>query len=200
MIAIIDYDAGNIGSVANALNRLGVSNYEITSDKNVIKNSKGVIFPGQGRAGPAMQSLQANGLDELLPTLKQPFIGICLGMQLIMDSSEEDNSTALGIIPGTCRKLATDLPIPQMGWNKLEMLRDSSLLNNLDDEPYVYFANSYAVATDNSYVDATVMYGQPIVSAIEKDNFYGIQFHPEKSGAVGETILSNFLKLCEQSS
>lgn len=195
-LVIVDYDAGNVGSVANALSRLGVSNFVVTNDPYEIKSSDGVIFPGQGRAGSAMKSIVDNGLDKLLPTLNQPFIGICLGMQLLLDETEEDNVKALGIIPGKCQKLTVDLPLPQMGWNKLQIKQDSNLFEGLAEDSYVYFANSYAANCRDEYVASAVSYGGEIISSIEKDNFYGIQFHPEKSGPVGEQILSNFVKLC----
>ena len=197
MIAIIDYDAGNIGSVANALSRLGVDQFVITSDARQIESADGVIFPGQGRAGPAMKSLKQSGLDKLIPTLKQPFLGICLGMQLLMDSTEEDDTQALGIIGGTCVRFETSLPVPHMGWNSVNVMKQNRLLDQSDGE-YVYFANSYYVKPDEQNIAATTNYDGEFTSVVSKDNFYGIQFHPEKSGPAGEKILGAFIDICKE--
>jgi glutamine amidotransferase len=195
-IVIIDYDAGNVGSVANALKRLGVNEFEITSNIEVIKVADGVIFPGQGRAGPAMRSLEESGLDKLIPTLKQPFLGICLGLQFLMESSDEDNTTALGIVKGSCTKLKTDLPVPHMGWNELQIEQATDLFKGVAAGEHVYFANSYVVNPAGDETTATTVYGDRFSCAIKKENFYGIQFHPEKSGPTGERILRNFIGLC----
>lgn len=195
MIAVVDYDAGNIGSVANVLKRLGVES-EVTSERQKIENADGVIFPGQGRAGPAMRSLKKSGLDKLLPALKQPFLGICLGMQLMVEELDEDNQIGLGIIPGRCTRLTAIKPVPHMGWNNLLIATKSQLLNNINPEEYVYFVHSYAVSTEDEFVLAKTVYGDQFASVVSKDNFYGTQFHPEKSAETGEKILKNFLKIC----
>ena len=195
MIAVVDYDAGNIGSVANALKRLGAE-FDVTSSPSIIKSADGVIFPGQGRAGPAMKSLRRSGLDELLPKLNQPFLGICLGMQLMVERMEEDNEEGLGIIPGGCDKLRNITPIPHMGWNQVEATDDPTLFNGLKNNFYQYFVHSYALKTSDEFVIGKTDYGIEFASAVAKDNFYGVQFHPEKSAETGEKILKNFLILC----
>lgn len=194
MIAIINYDAGNIGSVSNALKRLGMDSI-VTSDIEKIKSARGVIFPGQGRAGPAMRSLASSGLDKFLPELKQPFLGICLGMQLMVEKIEEDNQTGLGIVPGKCIRFQTVRPVPHMGWNKVNS-KISPLFKNINSGFYQYFVHSYAVHTSDGNILAETDYGGKFASAIAKDNFYGVQFHPEKSGEDGEFIIKNFLNIC----
>lgn len=195
MIAIVDYDAGNIGSVANALKRLG-ADFKVTSDPETIKASDGVIFPGQGRAGPAMESLRQSGLDKVLPRLKQPFFGICLGMQLMVEEIEEDNQKGLAIIAGKCIRLQSVSPVPHMGWNKIQIMKRSRLLSGIEDDAYQYFAHSYAAHVPHEYKLAITDYGVNFDSAIQKGNFYGVQFHPEKSADAGDQILKNFLRIC----
>jgi glutamine amidotransferase len=195
MIAIVKYNAGNLGSVANALDRLG-QKYKITAVPNEIKAADGVIFPGQGRAGPAMASLRENGLDSLLPELPQPFLGICLGMQLMVDELEEDKQQGLGIIPGKCQLIKGVKPVPHMGWNTLSIAKQSQLLEGLSDGSFVYFVHSYAVHVPDEFVIARTDYGGDFDSVIAKDNFYGTQFHPEKSAETGQQILKKFLKIC----
>lgn len=194
MIAVVDYDAGNIGSVCNALKKLGVE-FELTADPSKIKAADGVIFPGQGRAGPAMKSLAKSGLDKILPGLKQPFLGICLGMQLMVEELEEDNQTGLSIIPGSCERFENISPVPHMGWNKVEAKQNYSLLTGQKTGFYQYFAHSYAVKAPAGFVIATTDYGGEFASIIYRNNFYGVQFHPEKSGEDGLQILKNFLLL-----
>lgn len=195
MIAIVKYNAGNLGSVANALDRLG-QKYKITDDPSKIKAADGVIFPGQGRAGPAMASLRENGLDSLLPELTQPFLGICLGMQLMVEELEEDKQQGLGIIAGKCQLIKGVKPVPHMGWNTLSIAKQSQILEGLDDGSFVYFVHSYAVHVPDEFVIARTDYGGDFASVIAKDNFYGTQFHPEKSAEPGQQILENFLKIC----
>ncbi len=194
MIAIIDYKAGNTGSVKNALDRLGVESV-ITADPSEIKQAKGVIFPGQGRAGPAMRQLKRTGLDKLIPTLKQPFLGICLGMQLLADTSEEDDTSCLGVVPGVCRKFPATLKTPQLGWNRVNFIQDSPLATNIESGEYFYFVNSYYFDAGDA-VAGTTAYGFDFPSFVQKDNFFAVQFHPEKSGEAGEQLLKNF---CEAS-
>lgn len=195
MIAIVDYNAGNIGSVANALKRLGVE-FTVTSDTKQIKSAEGVIFPGQGRAGPAMDSLKKTGLDKLLPELKQPFLGICLGMQLMVKNIEEDDQAGLGILPGKCIRFQNVKPIPHMGWNNLQIVKDLRLLKGISSKDRVYFVHSYGVYAGDEFTAATTDYGGKFASVIAKNNFYGTQFHPEKSAEPGERILKNFLEIC----
>lgn len=194
MITIIDYKAGNTGSVKNALDRLGVESV-ITADPSEIKQAKGVIFPGQGRAGPAMRQLKHTGLDKLIPALEQPFLGICLGMQLLADTSEEDGTCCLGVVPGVCRKFPEALKTPQLGWNRVNFTKDSPLAKNIGSGEYFYFVNSYYFDADDA-VAGTTAYGFDFPSFVQKDNFFAVQFHPEKSGEAGEQLLKNF---CEAS-
>lgn len=195
MITVVDYDAGNIGSVSNVLNKLGID-FKVTSDSGLIKKSAGVIFPGQGRAGPALESLKRSGLDKVLPALKQPFFGICLGMQLMVEDLEEDNQKGLAIIPGKCIRFRNIKPVPHMGWNKLRIVKKPELFDGVEDSVYQYFAHSYSVYVPAEYRLATTDYGGSFDSVIQKDNFYGVQFHPEKSAGHGFQILMNFLKIC----
>jgi glutamine amidotransferase len=194
MIVIIDYKAGNIGSVQNALDRLGVS-YRVTANSAEIKAAEGVIFPGQGRAGQAMQELRGSGLDKLIPSLSQPFLGICLGMQLLAEFSEENDAQCLGIIPGRCRKFPNNLKTPQLGWNKVNFTKNSVMTKNIKRGEYFYFLNSYYFDAEEQYVLGTTGYGFDFPSIVQKDNFFAVQFHPEKSGKPGEQLLKNFCEV-----
>lgn len=195
MIAIIDYKAGNITSVANALNKLGLD-YVITSDKNVVKKASKIIFPGQGRAGHAMNELKKAGLIEILKNTSVPFLGICLGLQVLATFSEEDKINCLNIIPGNVVKFDGNLKIPQIGWNKVKIYNKSLLTKNIENESYFYFVNSYYLKTDKKFILASADYGINYPAIIKKNNFYATQFHPEKSGEVGLKLLSNFCELC----
>ncbi|TAF63381.1 MAG: imidazole glycerol phosphate synthase subunit HisH [Cytophagales bacterium] len=195
-IAIIQYNAGNTQSVIYALSRLGI-NPILSDHPETIQNADKVIFPGVGNAAPAMQHLKKNNLDQLIPTLKQPFLGICLGMQLLCEHSEEENTQGLGIFPISVKKFnptQSNLKVPHMGWNTLQTNPDSPLFRNLNPDPYFYFVHSYFVPKQE-YTSATCQYDIPFSAAIEKDNFYAVQFHPEKSSKTGETLLQNFLTI-----
>lgn len=194
MIAIIDYGGGNVGSLASALTRLG-QDYVITSDTVVIRAADAVLFPGQGRFGSVMKALTQSGLDLVIPTLTQPFLGICVGMQVLFDSSEEDDIPGLGLIAGEVKKLTGELPVPQMGWNRLRVSKMGGVLEDVTSESFVYFVHSYYVHTKPHYVLAETQYSQTAVAVVQKDNFYGVQFHPEKSGEAGMQILKNFCDL-----
>ncbi len=196
MIAIIDYKAGNIGSVQNALKHLGVDDV-VTNDPSEIQAAQAVIFPGQGRAGPAMKELRKLGLDKTIPTLTQPFLGICLGMQLLADTSEEDETNCLGVVPGRCRKFPASLKLPQIGWNVVNCVQDSPLTRAVTDKEYFYFVNSYYFDAEEPYIVATTGYGFDFPSIVQKDNFYAVQFHPEKSGDAGEQLLKNFCEVAK---
>lgn len=194
-IAIIDYNAGNVASVANALERLGFE-YVITRDPEIILSADKVIFPGQGRAGPAMENLKQSGLDKVLTQITKPFLGVCLGMQLLFDFSEEDGTKGLGIMPGAIRKFSeAGTKIPQIGWNTVSALAYGPLFDAVPNTFYAYFVNSYyAERSENDLAYST--YGLTQISSIvRKDNFYGIQFHPEKSGEAGLRLLKNFCEL-----
>lgn len=189
-IAIIDYGAGNVQSVLFALNRLGYE-AEVTSNWNSISKADKVIFPGVGEASSAMKMLKNLGLDILIPTLNQPVLGICLGMQLLCKHSEEGNANGLGIFDVNVVKFSNDVKVPQMGWNTIKNLK-SDLFKETKEEEFMYLVHSYYVPKCE-YAIATTEYGIEYATAIHKDNFYGVQFHPEKSGIHGEQILKNFL-------
>ena len=195
MIAIIDYDAGNIRSVGNALQRLGAE-YELTADPSRILAADKVILPGVGNAAEAMAHLRERGLCELVRGLRRPVLGICVGMQLMCRDSEEGPTQALGIFDSHVRRFveAPDAKVPHMGWNALGNL-DSKLFKGLEGGSYVYFVHSYYPELCPDTI-ATCRHGDCLFSAALKyENFYGTQFHPEKSGPVGAAILRNFLAL-----
>ena len=195
MIAIIDYDAGNIRSVGNALQLLGAE-YELTADPARILAADKVILPGVGNAAEAMASLQARGLCELVKTLRRPVLGICVGMQLMCRDSEEGPTQCLGIFDAHVRRFreAPDAKVPHMGWNAIGNL-DSKLFKGMEGGSFVYFVHSYYPGLCPDTI-ATCRHGEQLFSAALKyENFYGTQFHPEKSGSVGAAILQNFLAL-----
>lgn len=192
-IAIVRYNAGNIQSVVFALQRLGCEGI-VSDDPQVIQSADKVIFPGVGEASGAMDYLKARGLDVLIKHLKQPVLGICLGMQLLCDYSEEGNTPCIGVFATRVLRFpAGELKVPQVGWNTLYDLR-SELFNGVAEKTYQYFVHGYFVP-DTPFAIAKTNYGRPYASALKRDNFYGVQFHPEKSGRAGEGILENFLKL-----
>jgi glutamine amidotransferase len=194
-IKIVKYNAGNIQSVLFALERIGMQ-AEVTDDPEQLDLADKVIFPGVGEASTAMSYLKERGLDELIRNLRQPVLGICLGMQLMCNYSEENDTECLGIFDTTVKKFKTDdfgLKIPQIGWNKVEKI-SQPLFAGMAYEPYCYFVHSY-YAELSAETAAETEYGQTFSSALAKDNFYGVQFHPEKSAEAGEQILKNFLSL-----
>ena len=193
-LAIIKYNAGNIQSVLNALERLGLQ-AAVTDDPEKIKAADKVIFPGVGEASSAMKSLQQNNLDKLIKELKQPVLGICVGMQLLCSHSEENHTDCLGIVPIQVKKFAAQsagLKVPQVGWNQIYHLQ-SDLFKNIGTNPFVYNVHSY-YAEDSGYTIAKCLYGIEYAAAIKKDNFYGVQFHAEKSAETGDQIIKNFLE------
>lgn len=189
---IIRYNAGNIRSVMLALQRLGVSAV-LSDDPDEIHSADKVIFPGVGEASSAMRYLRARRLDEVLRQLRQPVLGICLGMQLLCTHSEENDTDCMGIFPVKVRRFPPVHKVPQIGWNQLTATT-SPLFVGLEEEPYVYFVHSY-YAEMSPYTIATADYGLPFSAALHRDNFYAAQFHPEKSSQAGERLLSNFLSL-----
>ena len=195
MIAIIDGCGANIASVQFALERLGKHAF-LTTDSAIIRSADYVILPGVGTAKNAMERLAEYGLVETIQKLEQPVLGICLGMQLLYESSEEGNVTGLGIVSGEVKRFIKnpELVIPHMGWNKLKKINQSRLLNNIEENNYVYYVHSY-VAEVNDFTTAVTSYGENFTAVVEKNNFYGVQFHPERSGEVGEQILKNFLDM-----
>lgn len=192
MIAIVKYNAGNIRSVKNALDRLGVASM-ITDDPGKLKGADKVIFPGVGEAGTAMNYLKARGLDEIIKSLKQPFLGICLGMQLMCSFSEEKDTECLGIFKEKVLKFPPKGIIPHMGWNDFISIK-GPLFEGLKQDDNMYFVHSYYAEIGEETVGQSE-YLVPFTSALKKDNFYGVQFHPEKSAASGQKILENFLRL-----
>lgn len=192
MIAIIKYNAGNITSLKNVVEQLG---YEclVTDDPQEIRNAQKVIFPGQGEAGTAMQYLQERGLDKILLSLTQPVLGICLGLQLMCQSTEEKNTPCLGIFDSKVKKFPAHDIVPHMGWNNMQNLK-SILFKNIIENDDVYFVHSY-YADICPQTTAVCNYIVPFSAAMQKDNFFATQFHPEKSASVGGKILQNFLNL-----
>ena len=191
-LVIIDYGAGNVQSVKYALDRLGIQ-ATLSKDSAVIKAADKLIFPGVGAAAPAMEALRENQLDTLIPSLKQPFLGICLGMQIMCTSSEEGNTAGLGIIDVAVKKFQGKEKVPHMGWNNVNKLK-SDLFVDFDQEKQLYFVHSYYVPV-NQYTIAECDYILPFSAALQKNNFYACQFHPEKSGDAGEQLLKRFIEL-----
>ena len=191
-IVIIDYGAGNIKSIQFAFKRLGYDAI-LTSDTQTIIQADKVIFPGVGEASHAMQMLKVSGLDKIIPTLKQPVLGICLGMQLMCNHTEESDTNGLGIFNVDVKKFSNAVKVPQMGWNTITNLK-SDLFKGLSEKDYMYLVHSYYAEQCEEAI-ATTHYEVDYASALQKDNFYGVQFHPEKSSSIGEQILKNFLEL-----
>ena len=194
-VAIIDSGGANIASLRAALARLGAQSV-VTTDPEVIRKAPRVMLPGVGNAHSAMAKLCAAGLDALIPTLTQPLLGICLGMQLLFDRSDEGPANCLGVIPGSIGKLIVEpgKPVPHMGWNQFTQVRPDSLLDGISSLDHVYFVHSYAAPTSSATV-AITDYGTAFTAVARRDNFCGTQFHPERSGVIGARILANFLKL-----
>jgi len=188
---IVDYDAGNVKSLQFALERLGV-HAQLTTDAELISKADKVIFPGQGEAASAMQKLKAAGLDLLIPKLKQPVLGICLGMQLLCDNTEEGNTKGLGILPVRVTRFPNTVKVPQMGWNVVSH-KGEDLFKGVPENCYMYLVHSYFVPL-TSATTATSDYAGIYSVGVKKDNFYGVQFHPEKSSKDGLLLLENFLK------
>lgn len=191
-LVIVDYKAGNVQSVLFALERLGVQ-ATLSSDFETIKAADKVIFPGVGEASSAMAQLKIRNLDRLLPMLQQPFFGVCLGMQLLCQHSEEGDTELLGIIPLPVKRFETDLKVPHMGWNTLENLK-TPLFTGIQEHDFAYYVHSYFVPV-SEYTIAQTSYPEPFSAALQYKNFYAAQFHPEKSGLAGSQILKNFLAL-----
>jgi len=195
MLAIVDSGGANIASVRFALQRLGIAS-ELTADPAVIRVADRVILPGVGAAQEGMKKLRARALVDCIRGLTQPVIGFCLGEQLLFASSEEGDTTSLGLIPGRVARLpeAPGITVPHMGWNTLEILRDTPLLAGIPRDARFYFVHSYAGPV-NDFTLATATHGRPFAAVVRRGNFYGVQFHPERSGPAGAQLLKNFLTL-----
>lgn len=193
MIAVIDYDTGNLCSVANALERLGAE-YKITSSRSEICSADRVLLPGVGEASGAMQKLRERDLVEVIRSLRQPVLGICVGLQLLCASSEENDADCIGIFDNVVKRFDSSVvKVPHMGWNSIENLR-SPLFEGVDQGAFVYYVHSFAPTIGETTI-ASTGYGVTFSGALSRNNFYGTQFHPEKSAAVGERILKNFIGL-----
>ncbi len=204
MIVVVDYGLGNIGSIINAMEKLGVP-AEISSDKDVIKRASGLVFPGDGAAGQAMRNLVVRKLvGPITDSISsgKPFLGICLGMQILLTESEEGNIKCLDIIKGKVKKYNTGIKTPQIGWNRMELMSNESrmmnkLFNDISEDSYFYFINSYyCEPADKTIIMATTDYYGEFCSIFVKENILGVQFHPEKSADAGFQLLKNWTKLC----
>lgn len=194
-VAILKYNAGNVFSVDCALRRLGVEPI-VTDNVEQLRRADKVVFPGVGEASSAMAYLRSRHLDELIRSLTQPVIGICIGQQLLCRNSEEGNTECIGVFDTSVKRFseAPGVKVPEMGWNTIKPLVDNPLLKGIDENSYVYYVHSYYVPVFDDTI-AVTDYSLPFSAAMNKDNFYATQFHPEKSGGVGELILKNFLIL-----
>jgi len=194
MIGIIKYKAGNLASVTNALGRLGAE-FIISDDPSELEKADGIIFPGVGHAGAAMDDLRSRDLDIWLKQTKKPVLGICLGMQLLYESSEEGETQTLGIIPGRLKKFdSSKAKVPHMGWNQFNPLQKHPLINGIDNKQFLYYVHGF-YAPSNDHTLASCKYIRDFAAVVAKDNFMGVQFHPEKSGQVGSLLLQNFLDM-----
>lgn len=195
MLAIVDSGGANIASVRFALERLGIAS-ELTADPAAIRSADRVILPGVGSAQEGMRKLREKNLVEVIRGLTQPVIGFCLGEQLLFESSAEGDTVSLGLIPGRVARLpeAPGLTVPHMGWNTLEVLRDTPLLAGIPRDARFYFVHSFAGPV-NDFTLATATHGAPFAAVVQRGNFYGVQFHPERSGPAGAQLLKNFLTL-----
>jgi len=192
---IIDSGGANLASLQFAFERLGAKT-QVSADVAEIRSAARVILPGVGSAADAMARLRASRVDQLLPSLTQPVLGICLGMQLLFQSSEEGNTECLGILPTSVRRLRPDdgRPVPHMGWNQLTLVRGDPLLEGVSPNDYVYFVHSFAAPVSDVTL-ASADYGTTLSAIVRRGNFWGTQFHPERSAQVGARVLANFLKL-----
>jgi len=194
MIGIIKYKAGNLASVENALSRLGAE-FFVSDNSKELGKADAIIFPGVGHAAAAMDDLRAKDLDVWIKNTKKPVLGICLGMQLLFESSEEGDCKTLGIIPGRLKKFdSSQAKVPHMGWNQFNPLKDHPLITGIGNKQFLYYVHGYYAPT-NEFTLASCNYIKDFGAVVAKDNFMGVQFHPEKSGQVGSLLLQNFLNI-----
>ena len=191
-VAIVKYNAGNVRSVSNALNRLGIEPV-ITDETDELLSADKVIFPGVGEASTAMTYLKKRGLEKVIPELKMPFLGVCLGLQLMCEYTEENSTKCLGVFPLQVKRFAQGKKVPHMGWNTITNLK-GELMQGIGENSYLYFVHSY-YAEPSTYSSAMSNYEESFSAALQKDNFYAVQAHPEKSSVTGSVILQNFLDL-----
>jgi glutamine amidotransferase len=192
-VVVVKYNAGNVESVIHALSRLGIT-AELTDDAKTLGSADKVIFPGVGEAKSCMQYLKERALDQVILSLKQPVLGICLGLQLLSSYSEENDTECLGVFKNPVRRFSgKDVKVPHMGWNQLSQFQ-GPLFKGISEDSFLYFVHSYYLEVFPETI-ASCTYGETFSAAVQKDNFYGVQFHPEKSASVGERILNNFLSL-----
>jgi glutamine amidotransferase len=191
---IISYGAGNVASVQNALTRLGESSF-VSSDINELSKAERLIFPGVGHAQRAMEALKERGIDKFFENYNRPVLGICLGMQLMGINSEEGETNALGLIDFKVKKFTRQLKVPHTGWNSISIATPNPLFRGIDIGTYFYFVHSYFAPLCSNTI-ATCNYGNDFTAAAVRDNYYGVQFHPEKSGDAGSELLKNFIDLC----
>jgi glutamine amidotransferase len=208
MLAILDYEAGNQTSVRRALEHLGIP-CAVTADAATVEAASGIVFPGVGAAGQAMSALRAAGLDKALrraATKNRPLLGICLGCQILLEKSEENDAETLGIVPGICSRFEDNLsqedgspaPVPHMGWNSLRVKKASPLLAGLEPSAEFYFVHSYCPIPAPQFVIAATFYGREFCSVYGRDGLWAVQFHPEKSGGPGLALLRNFYAYCRE--
>jgi len=199
VIGIVKYKAGNLASVSNALERLG-GTFFISDDPDELEKATAIIFPGVGHAAAAMDDLRAKDLDVWLKSTKKPVLGICLGMQLLFETSEEGDCKTLGIIPGRLKKFdSTKAKVPHMGWNQFDTKADHPLIKGIGNKQFLYYVHGYYAPT-NEFTLASCLYIKDFAAVVAKDNFMGVQFHPEKSGQVGSLLLQNFLDMVNDGS
>ncbi|MBO4301099.1 MAG: imidazole glycerol phosphate synthase subunit HisH [Desulfovibrio sp.] len=207
MLAILEYGAGNQTSVRRALDHEHIP-CVVTADPTILQRAQGVIFPGVGAAGQAMRVLRSTGLDKILRSVverRQPLLGICLGCQILLEHSDENDTTTLGVVPGRCRRFDDNMreddgspaPVPHMGWNRLNVMKPSPLLQGIETAAEFYFVHSYFAEPASDLVIATTVYGREFCSAYGRDGLWAVQFHPEKSGRPGLKMLRNFYSYCE---
>ncbi|MGH2443913.1 MAG: imidazole glycerol phosphate synthase subunit HisH [Chloroflexota bacterium] len=199
MIAIVDYGINNLASVRNAFCKVGAE-VEVTADRTVIGRADGVVLPGIGSAAAGMRQILDRGLAEPLRQAAEsgrPFLAICLGMQLLFESSQEQNARCLGILPGTVALLDVTLKVPQIGWNRVQTASDRPMWAGLAEDPYFYFVHSYVCEpSDSALIAGRTTYGTAFCSAVERDHIWGTQFHPERSAAAGLSLIANFASRC----